>query len=187
MTAVLPSVRWVPAARRTGRLGARQVAIGCAALALLTALGGCGRARDISSVAVTLHKEDVAAEHYADQLTQIHLPVTYDVIARNHGGTYVAAGNGPYASVAYRTLQSPTSAVALVQQAMEQAGYAVELAPMNSDDEGVTRLVGTAPGRDLEARIGTGVVYDLPFGYIAAVPGTTGVLLVVEDHGRNRD
>lgn len=157
---------------------------GITCVALMSALAGCSNARDITSAAASLHKEHVASARYAEQLTQIHLPSSYELVSREQGGTYVAAGNGPYASAAYRTRQGLNAVIIEVQQAMEQAGYTVQRA--TPDEHGVVRLEGKAPARDLEARIGAGTVYDMPFGSVAAVPGTTGVLLVVEDQGRSR-
>ncbi|MCU1595805.1 MAG: hypothetical protein JWO12_3197, partial [Frankiales bacterium] len=127
------------------------------------------------------------ARAYSVQLAKVELPGSYDVIEREHGGSYVAAGNGPYASISYRTSEPQNSVMTQVRLALEQAGYAVRpAADDNPFFKDVTRLDGTATGRSIEALIGVGEVYDEPFGHIAPVAGTTGVLLVVEDHGRSR-
>lgn len=175
---------------RTGRLLAILALSGLSALTLLMALVWWSLSQ-LSGSAAGGPIRDLAgfsARVYAAQLDEVHLGGDYEVLKREHGGTYLAAGNGPYASASYRTCESLDSAVAQVQRAMEQAGYTVRTAPTREDgpQAGVTRLEGTAAGRELGALINVGVVYDLPFGYIDAVPGTTGVLLVVEDHGRSR-
>lgn len=132
-------------------------------------------------------REDIASVRYAHQVDKVHLPAGYEQVTKEHGGTYFAAGNGPSAAVGYRTSASVETAVADARAALEEAGYSVEPAPSwDSYGPPVTRLEGTAPGRDIEVLIGTGSVSLSPFGEVAAVPGLTGVLLVVEDHGRSR-
>jgi hypothetical protein len=186
---VLPPTPPASTARRIGLLFAIVAGSGLVALTLLIALGWWGLSQLSGSAAGGTVKafSGSTARAYAAQLAEVELPGSFEVIKREHGGTYFAAGNGPYASISYRTSESLNSAVAQVQQAMEQAGYTVR--PSSDDNpffKDVTRLDGIATGRDIEALIGVGEVYDQPFGYIAPVPGSTGVLLVVEDHGRSR-
>ena len=187
---VLPPAPQASTARTTGRLFAILALGGLAALTLLMALGWWSLSQLSGAAAAGTVKDltGFSARAYAAQLAKVDLGGHFESIKREHGGTYFAAGNGPYASASYRTTESLTSTVAQVQRAMEQAGYTVRTAPTSADgpQAGVTRLEGTAPGRELAALINDGDVYDLPFGYIHAVPGTTAVLLVVEDHGRSR-
>lgn len=170
---VLPPV---PAARKKGTVLAVTAGLTCSVLALLVAIAWWGFSGKVES----------ASHRYARQLAKVELPSDYDVLKREQGGTYFAAGNGPYASVSYRTNQPLETTVAQVHESLQEAGYTVQVAPWYSPGSPVIRLEGTAHGRDIEALVGGGVIYRLPYGYVDAVVGTTGVLLVVEDHGRSR-
>ena len=176
----------------------RGVAAGLGAAATV---GACVVAAVVALVGLgwwsVFGREAHATHRYARQVAAVELGRSYVLAGQDSGGTYFAAGNGPYASRWYQTTAPVPDALTDGSAALQHAGYAVTVDRQWAEAQQAyagaqerahpVTLLRAARGRDtMEAYVGDGEVYDLPFGLARATPGRTNVLLVVVDEGRTR-
>jgi hypothetical protein len=177
-----PQVENAPAANTLRMSTARRVLIVLASVVVLLAL--------VLGVAwyEFTGKEQISQHRYAKQVAGVSLPSDFKLVGQDEGGTYFAAGNGPFASRSYRTPRSLENTVSAVTKALTNDGYDVSPNPAYATSLSdvpfihLLALKGDSPLED----ISRGDVYDLPVGYIPAAEGLTGVLIEVKDAGRSR-